>query len=112
MKEEFKRLALSYKDTEESPHFDKTSFRIKKKIFATLNEKENRATVYLSQTDQYIFCLTDKTIVYPVPNKWGLQGWTHIDLTKVSKKLLAQILRSAYNEVASKGKSKKGEKNN
>ena len=98
----FRKLALSFPGVEELPHFEKTSFRINKKIFATMNEKENRATVKLSENDQHIFCLNDRSIVYPVPNKWGLQGWTNIELTKIKKRLLTQILKSSFKEVASK----------
>lgn len=102
----FRKLANSFPGVEELPHFEKTSFRINKRIYATLNEKENRACVKLSENDQYIFSLNDKSIVYPVPNKWGLQGWTLIDLKRVNKKILDQILMSSYNEVALKSKAK------
>lgn len=95
----FRKLASSFPGVEELPHFEKTSFRINKKIFATMNEKENRATVKLSENDQYIFCLNDKSVVYPVPNKWGVQGWTNIELTKINKRLLTQILKAAYNHL-------------
>lgn len=101
----FRKLAISFPGVEELPHFDKTSFRLNKKIFATMNEKENRATVKLPANDQYVFCLNDKSMIYPVPNKWGLQGWTNIDLTKVNKRLLTQILKSSYNEIASRTKT-------
>ena len=101
----FRKLASSFPGVEELPHFDKTSFRLNKKIFATMNEKENRATVKLPANDQYVFCLNDKSMIYPVPNKWGLQGWTNIDLTKVNKRLLTQILKSSYNEIASRTKT-------
>ena len=97
--EVFKKMAASFPDVEESPHFEKTSFRINKKIFATLNEKENRGCVKLSENDQYIFSQNDSGAVYPVPNKWGLQGWTNIDLNKASKRLLREILKTAYKEV-------------
>ncbi|MBK8552612.1 MAG: MmcQ/YjbR family DNA-binding protein [Ignavibacteria bacterium] len=100
--ESFRKLAKSFPEAEEMPHFEKTSFRVSKKIYATLNEKENRACVKLSENDQYVFCLNDKSMVYPVPNKWGLQGWTNIDLTKIDKKLLNEILKSSYREVAQK----------
>jgi predicted DNA-binding protein (MmcQ/YjbR family) len=43
-----RELALAFDEVEEKPHFDKTSFRVNKKIFATLNEKDNRATLKLS----------------------------------------------------------------
>ncbi len=102
--ETFKKVATAFPGVEEMPHFEKTSFRVDKKIYATLNEKENRACVKLSQTDQYVFCLVDKCIVYPVPNKWGLQGWTNINLAKINKKLLTEILKSSYREVKSKTK--------
>ena len=101
----FRKLASSFPGVEELPHFDKTSFRLNKKIFATMNEKENRATVKLPANDQYVFCLNDKSMIYPVPNKWGLQGWTNIDLTKVNKRLLTQILKSSYKEIASRTKT-------
>lgn len=101
----FRKLASSFPGVEELPHFDKTSFRLNKKIFATMNEKENRATVKLPANDQYVFCLNDKSMIYPVPNKWGLQGWTNIDLTKINKRLLTQIVKSSYNEIASRTKT-------
>ncbi|MCB0729287.1 MAG: MmcQ/YjbR family DNA-binding protein [Ignavibacteriae bacterium] len=94
-------MAVSFPEVEESPHFEKTSFRIRKRIFATLNEKENRGCVKLSENDQYIFSQNESGAVYPVPNKWGLQGWTNIDLNKINKRLLKEILKTAYAEVKS-----------
>ena len=94
-------MAVSFPEVEESPHFEKTSFRIRKRICATLNEKENRGCVKLSENDQYIFSQNESGAVYPVPNKWGLQGWTNIDLNKINKRLLKEILKTAYAEVKS-----------
>ncbi len=104
--EYFRMLAKSFPGVEEMPHFEKPSFRINKKIFATLNQKENRACVKLTESDQYIFTLVDKSIVYPVPNKWGLQGWTLINLPGINKRLLNQILRASYKGVADNSKVK------
>lgn len=98
----FRDLALSFPESAEAPHFEKTSFRVAKKIFATLNLKEKRACVKLSEIDQDVFSAFDKTIVYPVPNKWGKQGWTLVDLTRVREDMLVDILRSSYCEVAPK----------
>lgn len=39
----FRKLALSFPEATEEPHFEKTSFRVKKKIFATFDEAKNRA---------------------------------------------------------------------
>ncbi len=98
--ETFRQLALSLPDVTEQPHFEKISFRTKKKIFATLSIENNRACIKLSPVDQSVFCLIDKTIIYPVPHKWGQQGWTLIDLQKVKKNILKDALITAYKEVS------------
>ncbi|WP_284652880.1 GNAT family N-acetyltransferase [Flavobacterium terrisoli] len=97
-----RNLALSLPETSEAPHFEKTSFRVGKKIFVTVDEKKQEACIKLSETDQDVFSLGDKTIVYPVPNKWGKQGWTIIDLTRVHSDLLKDAVLTAYREVAPK----------
>ncbi|MEJ8820408.1 MmcQ/YjbR family DNA-binding protein [Lacibacter sp. H407] len=98
----FRQLALSFAEVTEQPHFEKTSFRVKKKIFVTLDEATHTACVKFSATDQSVYCLIDKTIIWPVPNKWGQQGWTFVDLKKVKKDLLTEVLTTAYCEVAPK----------
>ncbi len=98
--ETFRQLSLSFPEVTEEPHFEKTSFRIKKKIFATLDAAKKAGCIKLSATDQDIFCLIDKEIIYPVPNKWGQQGWTLINLTKINKRILLDALTAAYCEVA------------
>ena len=100
--ESFRQLALSFPGTVELPHFEKTSFRVKKKIFATLDIEKQLACIKLSETDQSVFCVFDKTVVYPVPNKWGLQGWTFVDLKKVGEDMLTDALTTAYQEIAVK----------
>ncbi|MCW5911737.1 MAG: MmcQ/YjbR family DNA-binding protein [Cyclobacteriaceae bacterium] len=97
---QFKKAALGLAGSTEEPHFEKTSFRIRKKIFATLDVKAARACIKLNETDQSVFCL-DKA-VYPVPNKWGKQGWTFIELKTVHKDLCMDALQTAYNTVAGK----------
>ena len=95
----FRNIALSFPDVTELPHFEKTSFRVKKKIFATLSADKNIGCIRLSHVDQSVFCAFDKTIIYPVPNKWGQQGWTLIDLKKIRKNMLADALSLAYHDL-------------
>lgn len=106
-KNEFRRLALSFADAVEVPHFEIPSFRFKKKIFATLWEKENRAMVRLTAIDQSVFCDYDKSIFYPVPNAWGKKGATFIELTKVRKDMLKDALQLAYAGVVDLKRKKK-----
>lgn len=98
-------MALSFPDTIEQPHFDKASFRINKKIFATLDGRNNRAVVKLSLPDQSAFFVFDKTVMYPVNGAWGRQGWTVIELENVKKGMLRDALMTAYQNVKTKRNS-------
>lgn len=98
----FRKLALSFPEATEEPHFEKTSFKVKKKIFATYDDVKKRACIKLSGIDQDVFSSLDKTIIYPVANKWGKQGWTFIEMKKVRKELFVDALTTAYWEVAPK----------
>jgi predicted DNA-binding protein (MmcQ/YjbR family) len=98
--ETFRQIALSFPETTEEPHFEKPAFKVAKKIFATMNLVEFRATVKLSESDQDLFCLFDKKIIYPVPNKWGKQGWTQINLIIATEEMYRAALTAAYCEVA------------
>ena len=98
----FQKLANTFPEVEVAPHFEKISFRVRKKIFATLDVPNKRVCMKLSEVDQSVFSTKDKTIVYPVPNKWGKTGWTFFELSKVNKNLCLDALQTAYCEVAPK----------
>ncbi|MGB4770722.1 MAG: MmcQ/YjbR family DNA-binding protein [Chitinophagaceae bacterium] len=100
----FRQLALSFPEAKEEPHFEKISFRVRKKIFATYDQAKNRACLKLTEADQDIFSLAGPDIIYPVDNKWGKQGWTLIELAKVQKKLFNDALTTAYKTVAPSAK--------
>ncbi len=98
----FRKMALSLPDVKEEPHFEKISFRINNKIFATYDQKSNKASLKLSLKDQDIFSLAGAAHIYLVPNKWGQQGWTFVEMKTVRKALFKDILTAAYNKVSSK----------
>jgi len=98
----FRKLALSFPEATEEPHFEKTSFRVTKKIFATYDAMKNRACIKLSEIDQNVFSSAARSIIFPVDNKWGKQGWTLVELSKVRKEILIDALTTAYCEVAPK----------
>jgi len=97
-----RKIALALPEVTEEPHFEKTSFRVKKKIFASYDKQHHRACIRLSETDQDIFSAYDKRVVFPVPNAWGKQGWTFIDMTLVPKELFVEAVKTAYCEIAPK----------
>jgi len=98
--EQLRALALSFPETTEEPHFEKTSFRVKKKIFATYDHKNKSACIKLSAIDQHVFASADKTNIYAVDNKWGKQGWTMVEMQDVHNDLFSDALTLAYCEVA------------
>ncbi|MEL1253390.1 MmcQ/YjbR family DNA-binding protein [Flavobacterium sp. DGU38] len=102
--ETFRELALSLPNAVEEPHFEKTSFRINKKIFATFDEKNNRAVLKLSEIEQSVFCASSEMIFYPIPNKWGKQGWTIVELSKVRADMFEDALKLSYQNVVPKKK--------
>jgi len=108
--ETFRQLALSFPDAVELPHFDLTSFRVKKKIFATYHPKTDRAMVKLSLVDQSVFCSYDKNIIFPVSGSWGKNGATFVELKKVRKDIFKDALTQAYNLVAASTKKPRPKK--
>jgi hypothetical protein len=100
--ENFRKLALAFDEVTEEPHFEKTSFRIKKKIFATIDEKNNKGVLKFNEIDQSVFCASSEMIFYPIPNKWGKQGWTFVDLAKVPLEMLEDALSISYKTVLNK----------
>lgn len=95
-------LINSFEGISELPHFEKRSFRYNKKILATLDESVKIACVKLDPVNQDVFSKYDPKAVYPVPNKWGKQGWTFIDLPRVKKEILKDILHVAYEQLGKK----------
>lgn len=94
--EQARRLALALPETEEKSHFHLTSFRVKNKIFATINADKNLVMVKLSPVDQSVFCSYNKEIIFPVPGGWGTKGATFINLSKVKRSMLQDALTTAW----------------
>ena len=98
--EQARKAALSLPETEEKPHFDLTSFRVKNKIFATIHADKNYVMVKLSAIDQSVFCAYNKEVIFPVPGGWGKQGATFINLKKIKKSMLIDAMTTAWKTTA------------
>ncbi|WP_316771556.1 MmcQ/YjbR family DNA-binding protein [Pedobacter frigiditerrae] len=98
----FRRLALSFTEVNEQPHFEKISFRVDKRIFATYDAKKNQACLKLNEIDQSVFSSFDISNISPVANKWGKQGWTLFNLDKIREDLFTDALTTAYHNVIRK----------
>lgn len=67
-------------------------------------KKKNHAVLKFNEIDQSVFCASSDMIFYPIPNKWGKQGWTIVELSKVRPEMFADALLLSYQSVASKKK--------
>jgi hypothetical protein len=81
----------------------KNIVQIQKKIFATIDLKTKLVCEKLNAIDQASFCSFDKQIMYPVPNKWGQQGWTLINLENVLEDTLRNAQETSYKTVTGNG---------
>lgn len=89
----------------EEPHFDKPAYKIKGKIFATFNIENKWVTIKLNPEQQTIWC--EDPSFYPVPNKWGQYGWTHVDLNRVKKAAFIEAIETACQNIISEKPNRK-----
>jgi hypothetical protein len=103
----FRKLALSFQGTTEAPHFERTSFRVGTKIFATLMEKTGVATLRLTPEQQTVFIEMERKAFAAVTGKWGKQGWTYLNITMAAESTIKDALESAYGEVQTSRRSRR-----
>jgi hypothetical protein len=94
--EQFRLLCLSLDGAYEEPHFHKVSFRVRKKIFATLDPERHTATLKLTTDHQVHFIELMPDDVAAVSGAWGKRGWTNFGLDHLSETHLTKALHLAF----------------
>jgi hypothetical protein len=102
-----RNLCLSLPLVEEYDHFGKPAYRVKKKIFATLQLDRKWAVVKLTKLQQSEWCDKYDRAVFPVENKWGQLGWTNVELEKMGEGMFKKLVELAWTNVAPKAAIKK-----
>src|SRR6202050_1945145 len=94
---DFRRIALSLEETEESSHMGQPDFRVGGRIFATLaSEKEGYGNLMLTLEQQTLFVEELPAVFLPIKGGWGRMGMTHIRLAAANEDVLAGALRAAW----------------
>ena len=94
---DFRRLALSFPETEESAHMEHPDFRVAGKIFATLGYPDkSRGMVKLPPEQQHYFSKDYPEVFVPVKGVWGRRGATSIRLKTARKPTLRRALQAAW----------------
>jgi len=100
---EFRRIALSFPETAESSHMDHPDFRVRGKIFATLNYPgKGWGMVKLSPEYQDLFLREAPQAFNPSAGAWGRKGSTSVRLNQVSKGTIRRALTQAWRNAAPK----------
>jgi hypothetical protein len=104
----FRKLALSLPNASESPHFARTSFRVKNKIFATMTKDGTEAMVRVKPMSRVKQLLSEQPDVF-----FDYGGWTWkngaigVRLSKVSAKQFRELVTASHAQISAKPKRKK-----
>jgi hypothetical protein len=97
------RFALSLPDAHEEPHFERTSFRVGKKIFATMTPDGEEAMVKVPAPDGVQVLLSMSPDVFFSHGTWTTRnGALGVRLAKVNATLMQELLMDAWKLVAPK----------
>ncbi len=90
-----RRFALSLPGTSEEPHFEMTSFRVSKKIFATAPPDGRHLHVFVGDDEVRACCAEDPAAFEPL--MWGKQArGLRIRLAAASGDRVAELLDEAW----------------
>lgn len=109
--DQFRRLALSFPETEEKSHMNHPDFRVFGKIFATLSyPDEARGMVQLTPMEQEMFMRAEPEVFSPCAGAWGRGGSTTVNLKAAKKTALKKALEAAWQLAVAKRSGKKPSK--
>jgi hypothetical protein len=100
--EGFRRLALSFPETEEREHMGHPDFRVAGKIFATLRAPgAGWGMVKLTPGQQQLFMLAAPDVFVPVKGGWGRRGATNVHLkSAAAPAVVRDALATAWRNTA------------
>jgi len=92
---DLRRIALSLDGTIEAPHFDRAAFKVAR-IYVTLAADGRAANIRFTPEEQEFKCMLAPEAFTPVPNAWGKQGWTTLNLPALGVAELRNELETAW----------------
>ena len=98
--EDIRRIALSLPEAYEADHHGMPSFRVGKKIFATLRTAEPKMMVKLDPEDQHNLAGGHPGVIEPVPGYWGRSGSTFVHFDRCDEAMVENLLKLAWSGFA------------
>lgn len=109
--DDFRAMALAFPDAHEAPHFDRTSFRVGKKIFATMAADGSNGMVRVAPLERL------EALMEAYPEAFfSFGGWTTkfcslgVHLAAVEPALLRELMAGSYAHAAPKAKAPRARK--
>ena len=101
--DDFRNVALRFREVVESAHMNHPDFHIGGKIFATLGyPNENWAVVKLTPEEQRRFVRNDPKAFQPVKGAWGRRGNANVYLPAAKIGNVREALAAAWRNTAPK----------
>jgi hypothetical protein len=100
--QEFRELALGLPEATEAAHGGHPDFRVRGKIFATLNADETFGMAKLTPEQQTMFVRTEPKVYQPVKGAWGRLGCTYVCLEAATEPSVRQALIAAWRNTVPK----------
>ena len=100
--DDIRTVALSLPEVEEHPHFDRTSFRLRGKIFCTMTSDGEQAMVKLPPEIKAAVQGANPDAFVPLPGAWGRGGATMLIIRLMKDDEMADLVRLAWRQVAPK----------
>lgn len=98
---QFRTLALSLPEAQEKPHMERTSFRVRDKIFATLGD-DGQANVHVSPREKLFALVAARPEAFLALGGWSRLGWMGVVLAKVVRVDVEPLLVAAWRRHAPK----------
>jgi hypothetical protein len=95
--DDFRRIALSMPETEESSGMGYPSFRAGRKSFATI--EDSIAVIRLTRDQQAMVVAAAPEVFTPVSGGWGLLGRTIVQLEMADETTVQEALATAWSNV-------------
>src|SRR3954447_945595 len=103
--DDFRKLALSFPDTEERSHMNHPDFRVRGKIFATLGHPDGETgMVSLTPEEQQNYLGAAPDVFTPANGAWGRKGATMVNLTAARKPIVKKAMQSAWQRLQLRSK--------
>ena len=96
-------LCLALPEAEERETWERATFRVRGKIFATLWPERGYGVVMLTREEQDVLVGAEPAVFAPVAGGWGLRGSAIVMLDQADEKTVYSALRMAWRRKAPKG---------